>query len=104
MHVNYSMEIQRYVYYQDSDSTLNYAVMAEFEWIDSRLHFIPEECLEKYHVLDGNEWHYSRIWLPNIRVAQNKNTNVLKTTALSQMIFLRIYDNGRVRVRLRLVC
>ena len=101
VNVNASMQINRFAFYNDVESTLDYQVLLEFEWIDPRLRAIPDNCNISDLILEGNDFHYSRIWSPNIRIARNKDTNVLKSSSLSQLIFLRFNTHGHVRVRLR---
>lgn len=102
--VNVSMQINRIAFYTGAESTFDIQVLFELEWFDDRLKFQGTECNSTSPVnftIEGNEWHYSQMWSPNLRVARNKNPDVLDSKSLSQVMFLRISHTGQIRVHIR---
>lgn len=97
--VTVSMQINRVAL--NVESTFDIQILLELEWYDDRLKFLGNECLNTMSdgnfTIEGNEWHYSKIWSPNLRFARNKDPNVLS----SHVMLLRITSTGHVRVRIR---
>lgn len=114
-----SAQLNRVSFYNDVDSTFDIQLLLELQWLDDRLTFLGNECNKTNKVsvtlaedgstveevielvgdftIEGNEWHFSKIWSPKLRIARNKDAKGLDASVM----FLRINSTGHVRVRMR---
>ncbi|KAH9393195.1 Glycine receptor subunit alpha-3 [Tyrophagus putrescentiae] len=117
--VTVSAQLNRVAFYNDVDSTFDIQLLLELQWLDDRLTFLGSECnktskvslslaedgstveevieLVEDFTIEGNEWHFSKIWSPKLRIARNKDAKGLDASVM----FLRINSTGHVRVRMR---
>ncbi|KAJ6220023.1 hypothetical protein RDWZM_005835 [Blomia tropicalis] len=107
--VTVSMQINQIAFHNEAESTIDIQILFEMEWIDNRLKFNGTDCnnmnsSKENFTIEGNEWHLSKIWVPSLRISRNKLPNVLSSRSSTQIIFLRITHEGRIRVRMRQQC
>ena len=112
------MEVKRLSVYNDLLATYDIMAMFEFEWVDERLKLQPEDCDNKdkfemntapkfssksnHTILEGNSWHFNRIWSPSLRVARNDNSDILHNDPDSQILYIRVdITSGAVKVNVR---
>ena len=100
------MQINQIASHNEAESTIDIQILFEMEWIDNRLKFNGTDCnnmnsSKENFTIEGNEWHLSKIWVPSLRISRNKLPNVLSSRSSTQIIFLRITHEGRIRVRMR---
>lgn len=102
--VRIGMTMRHMAEYEDTQSTFNVQTVFNLRWTDHRLmvDVSENECAMHNVTLQGNEWHYARLWKPNLRISNNKDPNVLNS-ASTQVTHLRINYLGEVRVSLRSV-
>ncbi|KAH9392795.1 hypothetical protein TYRP_005883 [Tyrophagus putrescentiae] len=113
--VTVSAQLNRVAFYNDVDSTFDIQLLLELQWLDDRLTFLGNECnktskvslslaedgstveevieLVEDFTIEGNEWHFSKIWSPKLRIARNKDAKGLDASVM----FLRINSTGHVR-------
>lgn len=115
--VNVSMEMKYLAHYNDLQSAFELYLIVQQEWFDPRLIYNVSYCqnldnnnnnninatVARFRPLEGNDFHFMKIWKPNLRIIMNKNTNDLGSadSLITQLTFMRIYPSGRVMARMR---